>query len=279
MISRPVTLPRSAWALSVLLFVPACSEGDLPPPVSSAGTVSSNAGSGGAAGSGSGGTGTSGTGGSGGTAGTAGSGGTGGEAIPPMPVAEFTTGLDTFIVNYYCTAAAPAGCAQIMSPTPLPAADAGADAGVGAGQLGPDGFFVVVHDTQQGDPDPGSARITVQFDGPSQIVEFAYNIATVDWTNRQASIRVRLASGPVGTSAKMYVKTAADYNYADSGQVTLTAGETWTTLTYPPTTGGMLSIVSPSAYNIADVREIGVEIAAGPSTLTPAVIYVDTLAY
>jgi mannanase-like protein len=242
--------------------------------------MSANAGSGGAAGGGSGGTGAGGTGGgTSGGAGGAGSGGTGSEPIQPMPVATFTTGLDTFIVNYYCTGPAPAGCAQIMTPTPLPEADAGADAGAGVGQSGPDGFFVVEHDTAQGDPDPGAARITVQFDGPSQIVEFAYNIATVDWTNRQGSIRVRLASGPVGTAAKMYIKTAADYNYADSGQVTLTAGETWTTLTYPPAAGGMISIVNPATYDLGDVREIGVEIAAGPTTLTPAVIYVDTLAY
>jgi hypothetical protein len=199
--------------------------------------------------------------------------------IPSTPVAEFTTGLDTFIVNYYCTAAAPAGCAQIMAPTPTPAADAGADAGVAAGQVGPDNFFVVAHDTQEGDPDPGSARITVQFDGPAQLIEFAYNIPDVDWSNRQGSIRVRLASGPVGTTAKMYVKTAEDYNYADSGQVVLTAGEAWTTLTYPPPPERMLSIVSPATYDITKVREIGIEVTAAPTTLTPAVLFVDTLAY
>jgi hypothetical protein len=241
--------------------------------------MSANAGSGGAAGSGTGGSAQGGTTGSGGNAGGGGSAGTGGgEPIAPMPVVEFTSGLQTFIVNYYCTAAAPTGCAQIMTPTPLPGADAGPDAGAADGQVGPDSFFVVAHDPLIGEPDPGSARITVDFAGPSQLVEFAYNIATVDWTNRQGSVRVRLASGPDGIAAKMYIKTAADYNYADSGQVTLVAGEDWTTLTYPPPPERMLSIVNPSTYDIADVREIGVEIA-GPSAMpSQAVIYVDTLA-
>ena len=64
-------------------------------------------------------------------------------------------------------------------------------------------------------------------------------------------------------------------SYADSGQLTLTPGM-WTTLTYLNPT----YLADANIYNVADVREIGIEFAIPLATaFTPAIIHVDTVQY
>jgi hypothetical protein len=75
----------------------------------------------------------------------------------------------------------------------------------------------------------------------------------------------------------MYVKTGATYVYADSGSVNLVAGS-WVPLAYPNLSGGGY-IANVVSFNPADTRELGIEIAAGPAALTPAIVHIDTVQY
>jgi hypothetical protein len=245
--------------------------------------MTASAGTSGAGGTtGSAGTGAS-SGGTGGSAGSGGSAGTGGMAL--TQVYDFATSLGDFRINYYCSAAN-----VCVSPTaaPAPAApdagvdagDAGTDAVVAANPPGSNDFVALSFDSALGNPDPGSAKLDLQFSGPGQVAEFAINIAGVDLTGKTISARALIDGGsPTGSTAKLYVKTGANYLYADSGQVTLVAG-TWSTLTYSTPS----YIADPMTdYDISDVREIGIEVAppAAPAltVLAPAVIHIDTIEY
>lgn len=276
-------MPKPMLVLSILLAVPACSDDNGPAPVAAAGSSSANAGAGGGAGAG----GSSAGAGGGGAAGTGGSAGAGGAGslVPPSPslTYAFASSLDGFAVNYFCTA--PGICASATPQQPPPVlADAGsdagnADAGESDGGSPPGGlpFYALTHDSAVGSPDVGSARLAIQFNGPGQLVDFALNIPTVNLTNKLLKAQVRLEAGGPATTAKMYIKTGATYVYADSGQANLVEG-TWVSLAYPNVAGGGY-ISNVVAYDPVDTREIGIEIAAGPASLAPAIVHIDTVAY
>ncbi|HVZ31427.1 MAG TPA: hypothetical protein VG963_03330 [Polyangiaceae bacterium] len=265
--------------LCVGLFGWACSSSDKFPN----GQYDQSAGSAGSSGAGGGSAGASAVSGNAGTgpAGSAGAGTTTNDNAGLTQVYDFKASLEGFRINYYCS---DANTCVSVSAAPAADADAGADAGdAGLDAAAPpatNDFVSASFDPAVGDPDPGSAKLELQFSGPSQVAEFALNPSSVNLTGKTITARVTMDAGsPGGSTAKLYVKTGANYLYADSGQVTLVAG-TWSTLTYSTPS----YIATPTTdYDISDVREIGIEVAppASPAlmVLAPAVIHIDTLEY
>jgi hypothetical protein len=200
-------------------------------------------------------------------------------------VHTFDTSVEGFRINYICTGLGPNGMATCMSITvqePALVGDAGTDAGDAAppsegSPAEPDnGLATVSHDPALGDPQPGSIEIDIDFTAAGQLAVLALNFDSTDLTSKPISARVRVEAGaPPQVGGKLYIKTGENYVYADSGQVTLTPGM-WTTLSYV-----MPSFVADAAmYNVADVREVGIEFAIPmATTFTPAVIHVDTFQY
>jgi hypothetical protein len=271
----------SALILLAAALSSACSEEDAPPeeavgsatPQSSAGTT----GAGGAAGNSGSSAGSGGAAGSSASNGSAGGGtvGTVSPAASPTETIAFAAGLDGFRINYYCSGNPPA-CVQVMD-----AAAEAADAGLAAPEAAND-FVEAVFDPTVGEPAPGSARVTLQFSADGQLADFARNFGT-DMSpglslagGKVITARARAEAGGAPTVvAKMYVKTGMTYSYADSGETPLVPG-VWTTLRYQ-----MPSYVdNAAAYDVADVREIGLEILGrGATTPTATVVYVDTIEY
>jgi hypothetical protein len=286
----PSSMGRSSTVstlASAVLFVAgfglvACSEGDADP-TANAGQAGSTAGSG-TGGSGTGGSGTGGSAGTGtGTANGGTSAGQGGAApVGPTTTLAFGTGLETLRVNYYCialaTATEPGGnCTQVMAGA-APAADAGADAGdAGPGDDTPQAndFYALSFDSTVGQPNPGSAKLELQFGVVGQLADVALNITGVNLTGKTVTAQVRVEAGaPPTTFAKMYLKTGLTYIYGDSGEKLLTPGA-WVPVTF--TTASY----SNPGFSLADVREIGIEFGIGPAeaAFSPAVIHIDTLSY
>lgn len=225
----------------------------------------------------------------GGTSGTAGasavaavssggSAGAGGSPAVAVERADFASGLEGFRINYYCSGNPPA-CASVTEEAPP--SDAGvADAGDAPAPPTND-FVAAAFDPAEGEPDPGSARITLQFSADGQLADFARNFgggmtAGLNLTGKVLTARARVEAGGAPTvAAKFYIKTGMTYSYADSGETLLAPG-TWTTLRYQSP-----SYVSDAAvYNIADVREIGIEILGRGATMpTATVVHLDTVEY
>lgn len=207
-------------------------------------------------------------------------GGPGGGGAPAVTTeaVSFQSDLEGFRINYYCSGNPPA-C------TPVMAAAADADAGVadaGAGPVTPANDFVsAVFDPAEGEPEPGSARITLQFSADGQLADFARNFgdgmtAGLNLTGKVLTARARVEAGGAPTvAAKFYIKTGMTYSYADSGETQLSPG-TWSTLRYQSP-----SYISDAAvYDIADVREIGIEILGrGAVAPTTTIVHLDTIEY
>jgi hypothetical protein len=196
-------------------------------------------------------------------------------------VYTFDSSVEGFRINYICTGLDPNGmatCLPVAAPEPAAAGDAGADAAAsGEAPTEPDnGLATVSHDSAIGDPQPGSIQVDLDFTAAGQLAVLARNVDSTDLTNKPISARVRVEAGaPPQVSGKMYVKTGENYVYADSGQVTLTPG-VWTVLSYVTPS----FIADSVTYNVADVREFGIEFAIPmATTFTPAVIHVDTFQY
>lgn len=240
------------------------------------------AGMGGAGGS------TAGRGGAGGLAGSAGTGGVsgaGGGSSVPTEVHTFDTTVEGFRINYICTGLGTNGmatCMPIAAPGQGPVADAGTDAGDAEAPSGeppaePDnGLATVSHDPAVGDPQPGSIKIDIDYTAAGQLAVLALNFDSTDLTGKPISARVTVEAGaPPQVAGKLYIKTGENYIYADSGQLTLTPGM-WTTLSYLTPS----FVADAVAYDITDVREVGIEFAIPmATTFTPAVIHVDTFQY
>jgi hypothetical protein len=139
------------------------------------------------------------------------------------------------------------------------------------------------HDADEGDPDPGSLIATIPFTEPSQKVTVAVNFEAVDLSGNTVQARVKLTSGmnilpenPGG--AKLYVKSGADYVYADSGWVNLQAA--WTTLTLSASNPGGYVDTAAGTYDPKDIREIGIEFATGEAgEYVTATVNVDSVGY
>jgi hypothetical protein len=270
-----------ALAAGVLCSMAACSEEQYNPPTggSTGGSAGQTASAGAAGASG----GTAGA--AAGNAGSAGSGSTG----PGMSF-TFASSLEEFRINYYCVgpqAADPANCGPVMAAAPPPLADAGGDAAAedGGATLPPpaagNDFFATEFDATLGNPDPGSAKITLQFSVDGQLADFARNFgsstaAGLNLAGKTLTVQARVEAGGAPTVAgKVYIKTGAMYSYADSGEAPLTPGS-WTTLRYATPS----FTADPAVYDISDVREIGIEILGrGATAVTPTVVHIDTIAY
>ena len=248
-------------------------------------TTGGRTGSVGGAGTSTGGRGGGGSGGLAGSSGTGGAIGAGRGSSEPTVVHTFDTSVEGFRINYICTGLDANGMATCM-PITVPAPALGGDAGTDAGDAAPpsegppaepdNGLATVSHDPALGDPQPGSIKIDIDFTAAGQLAVLALNFDSTDLTNKSISARVRVEAGaPPQVGGKLYIKTGENYIYADSGQLTLTPG-TWMTLSYL-----MPSFVADAAmYNVADVREVGIEFAIpAATTFTPAVIHVDTFQY
>jgi len=274
---------RGALYASVICSV-ACSEGQYNPPIGGGGSSSGgSAGQTGNAGSGNAAAGSAGA--PSGSAGSAGSGSSGtGMGF------TFASSLEDFRINYYCVgpqAANPANCLQVMAAPPPPVADAGGDAASedGGAPVAPEppgnDFVAAVFDGAVGSPDPGSVKVTLQFSVDGQLADLARNFGTnatpgLDLTGKTLTAQARVEpGGPPTVAGKMYIKTGETYSYADSGETTLTPG-TWTTLRYAMPT----YYANMAVYNIADVREIGIEILGrGATAPTTTVVHIDSIVY
>lgn len=266
-------LASSLVLLGVLSGAAACSEGSTNPLTSAGASGTGNGGSAGAVAAG-GADGSSGSTSNGGTAGSA-----GGSNPSATQVYDFTEGLEGFRVSYYCLGpGVGVGCAAVDAPA-APGNDAGTD---GGGTAAPPsdatpiaGFVLATHDLAVGAPAP-SAKIELELNAEGQLAVFALNFDSTDLTGKVITAQVMMDAGGVPqTAGKLYVKTGPDYVYADSGQLTLTPGM-WTTLTYSTPT----YYDNQAAYDITDVREIGIELAAPLATVfSTTVVHVDNVQY
>jgi hypothetical protein len=273
----------AAWIVLAAVLSGACSEGEYDPLEEATGSAMPQGGSAGApaasaAGGAAGSAGASvGSGGAAGSA-TVSGGSAGSGSTAPTETIAFAADLDGFRINYYCSGNPPA-CAQVMDVAPAPAEN-GADAG--APQPAPDNDFVeAAFDATVGEPDPGSARVTLQFSVDGQLADLARNFGTdmtpgLNLTGKVITARARVEAGGAPTVvAKMYVKTGMTYSYADSGETPLVPG-VWATLRYQTPT----YVNDTAAYNVGDVREIGIEILGrGATAPTATVVHVDTIQY
>jgi hypothetical protein len=206
-----------------------------------------------------------------------GSAGGGGAAAAAIETAGFDDDLEGFRINYSCSGNPPA-CASVMAEAPPP--DAGADAGDAPAPPAND-FVAAVFDPAEGEPQPGSARITLQFSADGQLADFARNFgdgmtAGLNLTGKVLTARARVEAGGAPTvAAKVYIKTGMTYSYADSGETLLIPG-TWTTLRYQSPS----YVADAAVYDIGDVREIGIEILGRGATMpTATVVHLDTIEY
>ncbi len=277
----------SAGLVSSLVVLPglfgvACSEGDLDPNTVTAGTTSTGGTQTGNAGS-------SGSPGVGGTTSNGGStsGGSGGAGPSgPTETLSFATGLEGFRVNYQCVGPGMnVGCAAVLDPVAPGAGDAGGDAAADAGEEPPAGptntdLVTQSHDLAVGDPEAGSAKLEIAFSASGQLINYALNIDTLNLTGKTITARMLVDAGaPPTTYGKLYIKTGMSYSYADSGQITPTPGA-WSTLTF--VASAMPNYVAdPALHDVADTREIGIEIGMGmtETTFVPAVVHIDTVSY
>jgi len=276
---------RGTWlscglALACGVGAVACDDFQSNPVPPSGGSSGSGASSGGSAGS----AGSSGSGGASG--GAAGSSGAGGGGSTPTTVYDFSDSLEGFAINYYCLGPANAQNCSAVTAVPAPEVDAGADAGADAGDAGAatppaNDFYAVTQDPTVGDPALGSAKIELNFTAGEQTAVLALNYAVgANVTGKTITARVLVDAGaPATTSAKLYIKTGANFYYADRGAITLIAG-TWLTLTYDTGLPPVYPAAPTAEYALTDVREIGIEIAATAIT-SPAltVVHVDTIQY
>jgi hypothetical protein len=257
---------------AIISGVVGCSEGSTDPVPS--------AGAGGASGGG----GAVGVSGSSGAAPTAGSGGNSGGSAGNVALRTFDFAEAGDTAEWLFVYAEPAGL--IAPPAPV-VGDAGADAGAPAPP--PEGVATVEHDAQAGNPDNGSARLELPFDGANQKISFEVNVAMADvgvnLAARSISARIRVDSGlaldpmnPAGI--KLYVKTGPDSVYADSGFLNLAAGTEWQTLVWPNVTTATFVDTARGAHAPTDVRQVGIEFATGAmGTYAPAVVHVDTVVF
>jgi hypothetical protein len=235
--------------------------------------------------------------GSGGSAG-AGTGGTAGARVDAGPDARPTTDGGSTVVDAAADAeAGPLVCltAQYTNTTAFGAIFDSWQVATGGGAtdprlvpmpgVGADGGFegtVVELDTMDGNPTPGSAKLTIPFTEPNQTLTFSKNFApgvNMQGTTVTAQIKLDLGliSGPTDVGeAFLVVKATGSYVYAPSTAITLDPTAGWRTLT--------LNVDAPSpdvvpGYTPCDIREIDIVIrTGGTGTYRTAVVHIDTIA-
>jgi len=145
-------------------------------------------------------------------------------------------------------------------------------------------YILVSWSETEGNPDPGALQVVVPFDDVSQKAHIRLNLDPgVDFTGRVMTARVRLESGcneniaEVPCGAKAFVKTTQDYIWIDGGWTNL-ENHDWITITVDPAN----PVYSDAGYDIADVREVGIELGTGDNSSVSyeeAVFYIDSVTY
>jgi hypothetical protein len=135
-----------------------------------------------------------------------------------------------------------------------------------------------------GQPDPGSAMLTIPFvPNPSSAttneqVDFGINFAApMDLSGKTLTARVKLDAGlgASGGGAKLIIKSGAAFVYADGGFQNLTPGD-WITLTTSFDTPGFAG----AGYTPTQIVQVDVEIQAnGATAFTTATVHIDTVGY
>ncbi len=136
----------------------------------------------------------------------------------------------------------------------------------------------------EGNPAPGSLKVTVPFTGAEEQVSIALNVPdgeTWDYTGKKLSFKVMLESGltedtmnPGGVRA--FAKGGPDWTWAAGTWNNAGAEEIGKWLT--PTIDFTNPSESNEGYLSTDVRQIGIQINTGGlgETYTTAVVYIDT---
>jgi hypothetical protein len=150
---------------------------------------------------------------------------------------------------------------------------------------------LLVHNADDGDPDPGTLEATIPYETEAQYVGIGVNYAAaVDMSNSVLTAHVRIKSGlgeatdlltnPGG--AKLYAKSGTGYCYAAGTYNNLTMIGTWMTIrfdmTRPP---DYVDANCAVAFDPSDVLEIGVQFDTGGTSMsaTEAVVNIDSIAY
>lgn len=134
-----------------------------------------------------------------------------------------------------------------------------------------------------GQPDPGSALLTIPFvpnadsANSNEQIDFGINFAAMNLSGKTLTARVRLDSGlGAGGAAKLILKSGSNFFYADGGFQNLTAGGDWVTLS--------MSLDAPAfmapGYTPTQIVQVAVEIQAnGAAAFTTATVHIDTIGY
>ena len=134
----------------------------------------------------------------------------------------------------------------------------------------------------EGSPELGALFLEVPFNDVNQKVEIAIgNLPNLDMSGKVLSAQVKLGSGlntdsgnPGG--AKLYVKSAQGFVFADGGWVNLAAGD-WTKISLIADTP---SFAAGDTYDPTQIVEIGVEVATGGAGIfQQATILIDSITW
>jgi hypothetical protein len=127
---------------------------------------------------------------------------------------------------------------------------------------------------------PGSAKLTIPFDGTGEQFLFAQNMNGINLQHAIVTAYIKLDSGlnlsPQYTGiAYLVLKTTTAYNFAPGQAINLDSSAGFVQLSLnadAPNTN------PPFGYDPCDVREIDVEIdTPNTGTFTTAVIHIDTI--
>jgi hypothetical protein len=172
---------------------------------------------------------------------------------------------------------------------------AGGDSAGGEGGEGPSGEggapsptlsgTLLELDTSDGAPDSpdGSLKLTIPFDGPSQLLLLGHVFNTgLNFTGTLVTAQIKLDSGLVSgpsdtATASLVLKATEGYIYYGGPSVVLDPSAGWVTLSIDPDTPTAESVAA--GYYACDVREIDIEIHTGETgSYQEAVVHLDAIA-
>jgi hypothetical protein len=143
------------------------------------------------------------------------------------------------------------------------------------------------HNTDDGNPDPGSLQLDIPFGEASQYVSTGVNLDPgIDLTGKKLKAMVKIVSG-YGTeedimtapgNAKLYIKTGATYLYASASVANITSIGTWVAIEFDPEFPGYQA---EGELDLKDVKEIGIQMDTNSAsmTATDAVVLIDSISY
>jgi hypothetical protein len=196
----------------------------------------------------------------------------------------------------------PYQCSAETNLCVLPSSDSGSGAvtNLGTFDTGTDGFFVnpwmntlnpqLVWDPNEGDPAPGSLKVTVPFTDYGQTFDVINNFSMglQDWTGKTLHVRMKVASGgnPAGIPMPVGVETLADIRAIDAGadtypfaaRYTAEVGNDWQEYIFSVATATYVA----DGWDVTKIFQFGIQLQTGtpnplPATKpTTAVVYIDS---